>query len=141
MKTWKTLPLAVLGLTMAGAATFLVVTTPDVRSVGPVVAEEPEVAARPVSTGLFVGVSEFAHGETVPVPFAVDDAIDLAHKFSLDQRSSLLPPRNVVLALSGKPQKEDSKRRLQELKSAGAEVENATSGDILQLLRKQVARS
>jgi Caspase domain len=141
MKTWKTLTLAVIVTLMTGVATYLTMTSPDTRSVSLVSPMTPQVAERLKSTGLFVGVSEFAHDPTLTVPFAVDDAIDLAYKFSLDQRSSLVPPRQVVLALSGDPQKEDSKRRLQELADAGIEIEKATSGDILQLLRKQVARS
>jgi hypothetical protein len=142
MKTWKTLSFAVIGALMTTVAAYLTVTSPDTRSVGLVnPVKLPEVAERLKSTGLFVGVSEFAHDPTLTVPFAVDDAVDLAWKFSLDQRSSLVLPRHVVLALSGNPKKEDSQRRLQELKDAGAEVEHATSGDILQLLRRQVARS
>jgi hypothetical protein len=75
------------------------------------------------------------------VPYAVDDAVDLAYKFSLDQRSSLIPPQRVVLALAGKPRKEDSERKLRELRDAGARIENATSGDILHLLNEQVDRA
>lgn len=96
---------------------------------------------RAESTGLFVGVSEFAHDATLTVPYAVDDAVDLAYKLSLGPRSSLVPPRRVVLALSGKPQKEESQQRLEELKDAGARIENASSGDILSLLKEQTRRA
>lgn len=105
------------------------------------IADIPSTYSRAESTGLFVGVQKFPHDENLTVPFAADDAVDLAYKFSLDQRSSLIPPRRVVLALSGEPRKEESKQRLQELREAGAEVADATSGDILQLLQQQTARA
>jgi hypothetical protein len=103
--------------------------------------KEPPKFSRDESTGLFVGVRTFRHDDALTVPFAVDDAIDLAYRFALDQRVGLIPPRRVVLALSGSPQKEESKRRLAELKEAGARVEAATSGDILNLLREQAAKT
>ncbi|HYI09914.1 MAG TPA: caspase family protein [Thermoanaerobaculia bacterium] len=96
--------------------------------------------SRQASVGLFVGVRDFPHDERLTVPYAVDDAVDLAHRFSLDQRVGLIPPRRVVLAISGQPQKEESKERLQELKEAGARIVNvATTGDILNLLKDQAA--
>jgi hypothetical protein len=102
---------------------------------------EPPPFSRAESTGLFVGVRTFPHDETLTVPYAVDDAVDLAHAFSLNQRVALIPPRRVVLALSGRPRKPDSERRLRELQQAGAKVENATSGDILNLLTDQAAKA
>ena len=89
------------------------------------------------STGLFVGVRMFPHDPMLEVPYAVDDAVDLAYLFSLDDRSSLVPPRRVVLALSGRPQKEESQKKLRELREAGARVEDATSDDIRYLLEEQ----
>ncbi|HEX6095777.1 MAG TPA: caspase family protein [Thermoanaerobaculia bacterium] len=136
-----------LGLVAGMAGTALLCTQPRVeRSVGPaqlasLTPQEPPKFLREESTALFVGVRTFRHDEALTVPFAVDDAIDLAYRFALDQRVGLIPPRGVVLALSGSPQKDDSKRRLQELKEAGVRIENATSGDILNLLREQVART
>ena len=113
---------------------------PDGRSVQPLRASALASAfSKNDSTALFVGVRTFAHG-TAEVPYAVDDAIDLAHRFALEPRVALIPPRRVVLALSGKPRKEESKQRLQKLKDAGARVEDATSGDILSLLERQAAR-
>jgi len=101
---------------------------------------EPLKFSREASTGLFVGVREFPHDETLTVPYAVDDAVDLAYRFALDQRVGLIPPRRVVLALSGTPQKEESKQRLRELQDAGTRIErNATAGDIFHLLREQAA--
>ena len=98
--------------------------------------------SRDASTGLFVGIREFPHDKLLEVPFACDDAVDLAHRFVFNQRVALLPPRRVVLAISGAPQKEDSKKRLRELEQAGARiVRNVSAGDILDLLKVQAARA
>ena len=139
------LPGVTLGLLALSAATMLLWSRHyDARSVGPVqtaATVPPATFSRDEAAGLFVGVSTFAHDRTLTVPYAVDDAVDLAHRFALDQRVGLMPARRVVLALSGQPQKEESKARLQELKDAGARVERATAGDILQLLREQAAHT
>lgn len=101
----------------------------------------PEVAEggfdRLQSAGLFVGVREFKQASMMEVPYAVDDAVDLAYMFTIDDRASLLPPRNIVLALAGDPQKEDSRRKLRDLRKAGATVREATAEDILTLLERQ----
>lgn len=90
------------------------------------------------SAALFVGVRKFKHEGTFEVRFAVDDAIDLAHRFALDPRVRLVPPQRVVLALAGTPEKEESKERLRELREAGATVvHHASQSDILMLLRRQ----
>jgi Caspase domain len=113
------------------------------RSVTPLrLADTPAAPkfSRAASTGLFVGVRKFPHDETLEVPYAVDDAVDLAYRFVLDQRVALIPPLRVVLALSGTPQKNESKERLQELEHAGARiVRDAASGEILDLLKQQAA--
>jgi hypothetical protein len=102
----------------------------------------PKKFSRDQSTGLFVGVRVFPHDERMTVPYAADDAVDLAYRFALDQRVSLIPPGRVVLAISGLPQKDESKQRLAELKAAGARIVNdATTGDILHLLKEQAARA
>lgn len=144
MKTWRSLPL-VIGTLALSVLGVLVMNHDDdddgARSVGPVqtLAQVPDGEfSRAESTGLFVGVRTFRHDGTLTVPYAADDAVDLAYKFSLDQRSSLVPPRRVVLALAGRPQKEESQQRLRDLEAAGARVENATSGDIENLLDEQV---
>lgn len=100
----------------------------------------PAEFSRNASAGLFVGVQNFPHDERLTVPYAVDDAVDLAHRFTLDQRVGLVPPQRVVLAISGLPQKEESQHRLAELKKAGARIVNgATTGDIVHLLKEQAA--
>jgi hypothetical protein len=92
------------------------------------------------SAALFVGVRKFTRDEnTLEVPYAADDAVDLAYMFALDRRIALVSPSRVVIALSGRPQKEESKRRLEALQQAGARVEKAGPSDILMLLQRQAA--
>ncbi len=70
------------------------------------------------SAGVFVGVSQFDDSASFSgVPFAVDDAIDLAHLFSI--RLGLIEPERVILALSGKPRKGRSKSHLGALRNKG----------------------
>lgn len=71
---------------------------------------------RDVSAGLFVGVSEFADSSLTTVPYAVDDAVDLAHLFVFELE--LIDPKKVVLLLAGQPQKLESQKRLDELLAA-----------------------
>jgi hypothetical protein len=88
------------------------------------------------SAGLFVGIRQFSKDESlVEVPYAVDDAVDLAHFFALEQR--LLDPHRVSLALSGEPAKVESKARLKELAGAGATISGAQAADVYKLLDRQ----
>lgn len=91
------------------------------------------------SVALFVGVRSFGEDETLQnVPYAVDDAVDLAYVFALDPRVALVRPNRVALALSDEnPRKEISKRRLAELKRNGAMVGPASQSQILKLLNRQ----
>lgn len=91
------------------------------------------------SVALFVGARTFAVDSTLEtVPYAVDDAVDLAYTFALDPRVALVRPKRVVLALSGPaPSKPDSRRRLAELKKQGAAVVSADQSQILNLLNRQ----
>jgi hypothetical protein len=93
------------------------------------------------SAALFVGVRKFRKDDAIlDVPYAADDAVDLAYLFALDpQVTRLVPPERVVLALSGAPQKEESRRRLEQLKAAGAQLEDADQSDIIKLTRQQAA--
>jgi Caspase domain len=119
--------------------------SPASRSVTPLpLADAPTTSkfSRDASTGLFVGIREFPHDKLLEVPFACDDAVDLAYRFVFNQRIALLPPRRVVLAISGSPQKKESKDRLSELEQAGARiVRNVSADDILDLLKEQSARA
>jgi hypothetical protein len=142
VKQWK--PVAVGAAVIAAAtATFIAPRAFDSRSVRPLPLFADGKAAPPFdpkeSAALFVGVRKFAHGDTAEVPYAVDDAVDLAYLFAFEPGVSLVPPERVVLALSGKPQKEESKRHLLELEHAGARVERADTGSILTLLQQQSA--
>jgi hypothetical protein len=89
------------------------------------------------SAALFVGVRKFESEEIVEVPYAVDDAVDLAHRFILDSRIGLVRAQRSVLALSGKPVKPETQQRLAELIEAGVRVEPATQTDLVLLLEKQ----
>lgn len=115
----------------------------DGRSAGPAHLAgiaTPPAFSRADATGLFVGIRTFRNDDMLTVPYAADDAVDLAYRFSLTPRVGLVPPRNVVLALSGEPQKEESRKRLRALKDAGARiVRNVTAEDILRLLKEQAA--
>ncbi len=76
------------------------------------------------SGGLFVGVRKFDYG-LAEIPYAVDDAIDLAHLFALEL--GLLDPSLVTLALAGEAQKAESRQRLAALKEAGARQVDPTA--------------
>ncbi|HEX7152271.1 MAG TPA: caspase family protein [Thermoanaerobaculia bacterium] len=91
------------------------------------------------SVALFVGARTFNDDSSLEkVPYAVDDAVDLAYTFALDPRVALVQPKRVVLALSDEaPRKEMSKRRLAELRRRGAVVAPATHSQILKLLAQQ----
>lgn len=79
------------------------------------------------SAGLFVGVSVFEDSRFHTVPFAVDDAVDLAHLFSLEL--GLLEPGRCVLALAGEPKKPETQERLARLLAQGARRATARQRD------------
>jgi hypothetical protein len=90
------------------------------------------------SAALFVGIRDFPYDNTLAaVPYAVDDAVDLAYEFTMEQRPPLVDPKRAVLALSGEPQKAESREKLRELLAAGATRAPATQSDILNLLESQ----
>lgn len=112
------------------------------RSVRPVKAAPPMTSVRfdpAQSVALFVGARTFSEDDTlVSVPYAVDDAVDLAYTFALDPRVALVHPKRVALALSDEmPRKQISQRRLAELKRRGATVAPASQSQILRLLNRQ----
>lgn len=93
---------------------------------------------REQSAGLFVGIRKFRNDQTLEVPYAADDAVDLAYLFALDPRVGLVSPRRVVLILAGQPQKEVSRRHLAELRQMGARVETtADQARIRSVLEEQ----
>ena len=113
-----------------GAASAGVRIVSESRPSGPAVIAE--------SAALYVGVQQFSGDETLtPVKYAVDDAVDLAYLLSIERKPALVSPDRVVLALSGAPAKEESKRRLEALRAAHATFAEARHEDILKLLRQQ----
>jgi hypothetical protein len=87
------------------------------------------------SAALFIGIRNFDDTGIAPVPYAVDDAVDLAYEMTINHRPPLVPPNRAVLALSaGEPQKPESQRRLRELLAAGASRCAARSAEVLALL-------
>ncbi len=90
------------------------------------------------SAGPFVGVRRFPSDPTLSdAPYAVDDAVDLAHLLSLGLDPPLILPERVHVALSGEPQKPESRDRLKELEDAGAQSSEAMKQDIERALEKQ----
>ena len=140
MKTWKPVFLGIAMLAIA-TATLLPVwrTSRSVRPLPSFDRREPAKFDREQSAGLFVGVRLFTNDATLDVPYAVDDAIGLAYMFVLDRRVRLVPPERVVLALSGQPEKPETRRQLRELKRAGVQIRSASREDILSLLQQQAA--
>lgn len=90
------------------------------------------------SAALFVGIRNFPFDRSLAeVKYAVDDAVDLAHLLAIESKPNLVEPRRVVLALSGRAQKPQSRRNLETLLAAGAVQRSAAQSDILQLLGTQ----
>src|SRR5262245_56603032 len=90
------------------------------------------------SAALFVGIRDFTHGTIGRVPYALDDAVDLAYLFTVELQPSLVPARRVVLALSGgEPVKPASRCKLQELIKRGATILPARRTEIVYALRAQ----
>jgi hypothetical protein len=128
-----------------GVATATVVvpfTSHGTRSVRPL-AETLRTAStkfdRRQSAALFVGIRDFDAAQ--PVPYAVDDAVDLAYAFAIDGHCRLVPPRRAVLVLSGRvPVKPESRERLRQLRDAGADVRYAAdAASVRAALREQSA--
>jgi hypothetical protein len=131
---WLTL-LCLIGISTAA-------TTPKGRSARRLSApasEPPREFDRAESAALFVGVRYFTRDATlIEIPYAVDDAIDLAYAVSMERNVRLVAPERVALALSGEAQKPDTKLRLEELERSGATVvRTAGQVDIVTLLEKQ----
>jgi len=101
---------------------------------------DKEVEARQ-SAALFVGVRNFNDSRVAPVPYAIDDAVDLAYELSIGRKPHLVPPDRVIVALSaGLPVKPESCRKLKALLAAGALRRPAGRPEILELLDRQSRR-
>lgn len=90
------------------------------------------------SAGLFVGISNFEDERINAVPFAVDDAVDLAHLFTLEL--GLILPERIILLLAGDPRKPESMDRLAVLIGRGARRRSARMRDVYRYLG-EMARS
>jgi formylglycine-generating enzyme required for sulfatase activity len=88
------------------------------------------------SAGLFVGVSTFEDERIIEVPYAVDDAVDLAHLFALEL--GLVAPACTTLLLAGAPQKDESLVRLEALRKRGARFATARQRDIYRHLAELI---
>jgi len=140
--SWKRLALGCVVLGIATATVVVPFTSRDARSVRPLLQQSRSASThfdRRQSAALFVGVRQFANDAVEPVPFAVDDAVDLSYVFALERRVALVPPRRVVLALAGRPVKEESRERLRKLRDAGVDVRPAAADVIRNALREQSA--
>lgn len=90
------------------------------------------------SSGLFVGIRKFENDEQLAeIPYAVDDAVDLAYTFAIQLQ--LISPENVTLCLSGLPEKTISNARLRELQEKGATLERAEQSIIYKRLAEQAS--
>jgi hypothetical protein len=116
----------------AGASERAVKVVPDAE---PLTAAQLETTGfRPAdSAGLFVGIRHFLDSDGKPqaieVPFAADDAVDLAHFFVFELKLVTAP--RVSLALSGEPEKAASRERLEILERSGARRTDARFTTIL----------
>jgi len=91
------------------------------------------------AAGLFVGVGEFnPRAYLASLRFAPDDAIALAHLFSIEL--NLIAPSRTSIALSGAPAATRSIEMLQALRAAGASIVNATRVDLLYAMDDFVER-
>jgi hypothetical protein len=108
---------------------------PGVRRVGGKDVEPQQSAA------LFVGIRDFKDRSIAPVPYAMDDAIDLAYEMAIAQHLPLVPASKVVLALSdGQPRKRESATRLKALLEAGARRRAADQVEVLRQVELQSRR-
>ncbi len=89
------------------------------------------------SVGLFVGIRHFDDKRLEDVPYAVDDAVDLAHLLVLDLE--LIAPGRAILALEGEPWKSETRQRLQALLAAGVSRQAAGYTAIHRQLEEQRA--
>jgi len=89
-------------------------------------------AAAAGSAGLFIGVNDFEDETLTDLKFAVNDAVAMAHRFSIDLK--LLPARKVRLCLAGKPTGPHIEQ-LAALRAAGATVTDGKTRTILGQLR------
>jgi hypothetical protein len=84
------------------------------------------------SAALFVGVSSFEDERIHAIPYAVDDAVDLAYLFTFEL--GLISPERTILLLAGEPQKPRSIEHLERLGEGGAHRKSARMTDFYRYL-------
>jgi hypothetical protein len=94
--------------------------------------ERPSIFDPESSAGLFVGISTFEDERFLQVPYAVDDAVDLAYLFVVEL--GLVRPVNSTLLLAGEPRKPQSSNKLARLMELGARRQGARQSDIYRFL-------
>ena len=86
------------------------------------------------SAGLFVGVNVFQDPIVNAIPFAVNDAIELAAVFIFELK--LILPSKAALAISGEPSGSVAKALLSELRDSGVKIYPATIFSIYSLIHE-----
>jgi hypothetical protein len=74
------------------------------------------------SAAIFIGIQQFHRNSGLEVPYAADDAVDLAYLLIRELR--LLPASRAVILLAGHPGKPASRMHLEELRSSVTIVED-----------------
>jgi hypothetical protein len=131
---------ALVAIAIVSGSVSMIDPAPDVRSVQPLSlapSTAPERFDPSQSAALFVGVREFDASDVSLVQYAVDDAVDLAYAFTFNGRSHLVEPERVVLALSGEPQKPESRERLKKLLASGVTRISPTAEELQSALEQQ----
>jgi hypothetical protein len=141
VKRWTFVAFAILSAVIAAAARTSTSARHHQRSAKPLTPSESSTGGfdSAHAAALFVGIRTFDRSAMREIPYAVDDAIDLAYLFAFDRRVRLVPPERIVLALSGAADKPESRIRLNELVHAGAHVAKAGHREILALVGQQAA--
>lgn len=144
MRVWKVLVVAAILLAAAAMVTFVSPVSRGVRSVHRLMEPPASASTRfdPMqSAAVFIGVRDFDDRSLAQVPYAVDDAVDLAYVLVNDSHTRLVPANRTVLLLAGQPEKPESRDRLEALRKVGADIRRAALPDIERALRDQAARA
>jgi hypothetical protein len=114
------------------------------RGVAPLDESRSEISVGPIdwnqSAGVFIGIEAF-HAADAPleVPYAVDDAVDLAYLFT--NELGLLAPEHTAALLSGRPHKERSRQHLDTLtQRATVMLDDVDAARVYDAVDKQLAQ-
>lgn len=103
----------------------------------------PEAIDKATTRGIFVGVNFFYNDESpreefTHIPFAVDDAVDLAYYFSV--QAKLIDPKNIALLIEGEPKKattQEHKKALTEDYGVKVQCPNSQKGEVQETTSKE----